>query len=248
MSDHYTFNEIMERRSAATHRANNAAKSYYRVRQALGYLGLALPFILIFSGLFGAQHLEPSISDFFHTFSRDIFVGTMFAIGVFLVSYDGYVREPGESFSDNWITTIAGISAFGVALFPNESPNGQVETLSQYAVGIERSPLVHYACALTFFACLAQINLSKFAKTKDLARRRIYVGCGRLIWVAALFIGVFSVLKLKGGPVAQAVVLDYNLVFWAEAIGIWAFALSWLAKGRADKSLLGILGKKRKSG
>ena len=30
---------------------------------------------------------------------------------------------------------------------------------------------------------------------------------------------------------------DNNLIFWFEAIGIWAFALSWLVKSKADMIL-----------
>ncbi|MCF6315578.1 MAG: hypothetical protein L3J30_04660 [Marinosulfonomonas sp.] len=30
--------------------------------------------------------------------------------------------------------------------------------------------------------------------------------------------------------------IDRNLVLWLEAIGIWAFAFSWLIKGKADRA------------
>ena len=142
-------------------------RSYYRVRQALGWLGLSFPVLLIVTGLLSNARLEPSVSDFFHTLNRDIFVGVMTAISVFLLVYDGYEREEGEWLSDNWITTIAGIAGLGVAFFPNESPTGQVATLAQQFVGVGLSPLIHYSSCLVFFYCMGHICMFKFSKTTN---------------------------------------------------------------------------------
>lgn len=212
--------------------------SYHRVRQSLGFLGLFLPLVLIIGGLLTKGQIEPSLSDFFHTTLRDIFVGTLCAIGIFLISYKGYRRETGEWFSDDWIATIAGVAAFGVAFFPNESPTRLITTVSQEALGLAISPLFHYASALTFFVCLGAFCFVKFPKTAKPFRRKIYFACGWVIVLATIVIAVASYFKINGSSGARDFVIDNYIVFWAEAAGVWAFALSWLTKGKADMAMI----------
>ncbi len=213
-------------------------QSYHRVRTALGLLGMGLPLVLILGGLFDVRHLEPSISDFYHTTYRDIFVGTLCAIGVFLICYRGYGRQPGDMIDDDWLGTIAGLSAFGVALFPNESPTAQIATMTQKMVGISTSPMFHYASALVFFSCLAIFCLNKFTRMAKPVRKRIYLFCGWVIVASLVGIAGASAVKILGSGAPKAAVVSYNLVFWLEAIGIWAFGLSWLVKGKADIALV----------
>lgn len=219
--------------------------SYHRVRMALGILGLVFPLLLVAGGLAVNGRVEPSVSDFFHTTLRDVFVGSLCAIGVFLISYRGYRREPGEWISDDLIATIGGLSAFGVAFFPNESPGHVIETWSQEAVGLDLVPLFHYGSALLFFLCLSLFCYVKFPKTAKPRRRRIYVWCGHMIWVAGLSIAAASYFRKAGSPTQQAFVNTHNLVFWAEAAGVWVFAVAWLTKGKADMALVRILPKGR---
>ncbi len=235
---HSHLDDLVSKRLAAEDKAREVVRSYYRVRQALGYMGLVLPLLLILAGEIGDARIEPSFSDFFHTVSRDIFVGVMFAMGIFLLTYEGYDRQPGESLSDNWLSSIAGIAAFGVALFPNESPTGQVATLSQKLLGVGGSPTFHYAFALLFFYCMAHFCLFKFAKTTDPARRRIYRACGWTIAASCVALFVASYLKIEGPPGVSTFVVDHRLVFWIEAVGVWAFALSWLVKGHAEMAVI----------
>lgn len=212
--------------------------SYHRVRTALGVLGMTLPCVLIIGGLTDYHRIEPSISDFYHTTYRDIFVGTLCAIGVFLICYRGYGRRQDEYINDDWLGTVAGVSAFGVALFPNESPTAQIATMTQNLVGIGISPIFHYASAVMFFSCLAVFCLAKFARSAKPRRRRIYLACGWTIVLALFGIAGASAIKILGSGPVQAFVVDYGLVFWFEAVGIWAFGLSWLVKGQADITLI----------
>ena len=225
--------QMMDKRRAVV-------KSFYRVRQALGWLGFMLPVLLIFSGFIARTGVEPSISDFFHTVSRDIFVGIMFSIGTFLIVYEGYDRQPDETIADNWLATVAGISVFGVALFPNESPTGEVASVIQQTVGVGLSPLFHYSCAFVFFYCMGHFCMFKFSKTSDKPRRKIYRACGWAIIAscAGLFVG--SIAKNAGNPALSAFVVDFDVIFWVEAVGVWAFSLAWLVKGRADQEMLAL--------
>ncbi len=232
------FDLAINRHARAEHTRREVIKSYYRVRQALGYLGLSLPILLMLSSAAVNSGLEPSLSDFFHTVSRDVFVGVLIAIGTFLVIYEGYEREPGETFTDNWLATVAGISVFCVALFPNESPTGQVAALSQQLVGVNISPIFHYSSCLVFFYCMGHFCMFRFSKTRNQARRRFYRFCGWTIVFCGTALAVASYWKQMGPPVLTAFVLDNNVVFWVEAIGVWAFSLAWIVKGRGDQELL----------
>lgn len=212
--------------------------SYNRVRNALGILGVAMPIMLIMAGLFSQDGVQTSLSDYFHTTSRDIFVGCLFAMGVFLISYRGYQRADGEWISDDLIATIAGLSAFGIALFPNKGPVLAFETVAQEAVGFTISPIFHFGSALLFYLCMSLFCYIKFTKNASPARRRIYIACGHAIWASGLSIALFSYLKNSGSPAVQDYVVRHNIIFWVEAVGIWAFALSWLVKGKADMVIL----------
>lgn len=226
--------------------------SYTRVRTALGLLGVALPFILIIGGLVdeprleNSQGIEPTISDFYHTTYRDVFVGCLCAIGVFLISYRGYRREPDDWIDDDWLATSAGLAAFGVAFFPNEGGGDFIASMTQRAVGTDLSPVLHYTSALIFFSSLAAFCLVKFSRTASPARRRVYKTCGYIILASMVATAVCVVFKRWIGGDGREFVLQYKLIFWFEAIGVWAFALSWLVKGRADLALVR-LGQKRRA-
>ncbi|SMY08016.1 hypothetical protein [Flavimaricola marinus] len=208
--------------------------SYTRVRLALGLLGMMLPVVLLIGGLLQEPGIEPTISDFYHTLYRDIYVGTLCAIGVFLISYLGYRREPGEIIDDDWLATLAGIGAFGMALFPTPSRTGEVETLTQAVVGLGVTPVVHYIFAFIFFCSLSAFSFLKFARTAKPGRRRLYVLTGWMMLIAMILTSIGAFIKnFVGGP-AAAFVIDHKLIFWFEAIGIWAFGLAWIVKSRAD--------------
>lgn len=215
--------------------------SFTRVRTALGILGMSLPIVLVLGGILdqprmdvATGRIEPTISDFYHTTYRDIFVGTLCAIGVFLISYRGYRREKGDWIDDDWLATTAGIGAFGVAFFPNEGGGANVVSMTQRLIGTDLTPILHYLSALVFFTSLAAFCFVKFARTCSMGRRKIYIACGWGIVAALILTAIAVIFKRFVGGAGKDIVLDYNLIFWFEALGIWAFGLSWLVKSKAD--------------
>ena len=74
--------------------------SYPGLRRSGGYLGIALPFALVLgqtvSNAFVTGHLslaiQPSISAYYYTSMRNILVGDLCAIAVFLIACKGYSR------------------------------------------------------------------------------------------------------------------------------------------------------------
>ena len=196
--------------------------SYLQLRRNIGYFGVALPISLILGGglLFGVE-IQSSISAYYYTGMRGIFVGILWAIGVFLFSYKGYSKE------DNWVANIAGISATLVALFPTDPP-GSTGPLSSTA-------LLHFSSAGVFLLSLAYFSLFLFVKTdhqsciseQKRVRNSIYRFCGYIIIAALLLLGVFNILPED----VRASLAPLDPVFWLEAIAVFAFSGSWFVKG-----------------
>jgi hypothetical protein len=205
--------------------------SYLGLRKAIGILGFALPFVLPFGQILlhalGAQSslhspvIANSVSSYYYTDMRNIFVGSMCAIGVFLMSYTGYDN-------DKIAGRLASVFAIGVALFPT-SPLPDA-TPDQKLIGG-----VHLTFAASLFLTLAYFSLCLFTKMdpnkpptpQKLKRNRVYrisgyvmLACIALIVVAAL-------------PPVKAMVEQLAPRFWLEAIAIVAFGISWLTKGEA---------------
>ena len=69
--------------------------SYLSLRKAVGIIGIALPFVLALGNwqLFHANGIEDSISYYYYTSMRGVLVGSLWAIGIFLMSYRGYQKR-----------------------------------------------------------------------------------------------------------------------------------------------------------
>jgi hypothetical protein len=218
---------------------DEVVRSFYRMRRMLGILGLILPVVLIAGGFASLGVIAPSISDYYHTLMRDVLVGTLTAIAVFLICYPGHRRGAGEGLSDDVVATLGGIGALGVAFFPNVYPGagGPFETVSQNMLG-SWTKAGHYVSAIIFLSSLAWLSLFRFSRTSDRGRRRIYRACGWVIVAMTLLTILTSVIKVAGPAGPQATVNGWALVLWCEAVAVWAFAVSWLVKGRADQALV----------
>jgi len=203
--------------------------SYMTLRKFIGILGFTLPGVLFLGGVlvFNAG-LQPSMSAYYHTGMGDVFVGTMCAIGVFLLSYRGLDNR------DDTVGNLACIFAVGLALCPTAREGG---TGTEALIG-----KLHFVFAAAFFLMLSYFALRLFTRTnpklaptpQKLARNRIYRTCGYVMLVCILMI---AVLKLTPGT--DTWVRNYKVVFWFEAAAVAAFGVSWLVKGEAilgDKS------------
>lgn len=217
---------------------HSIAKNFYRVRQALGLLGFFLPIFLIFGGVLILGRVEPSLSDYYHTALRDVFVGILAAISIFLMCYTGHPRGEGEKVSDDWVTTLTGIAALGVAIFPNGPGHDGGLSLVHLLVGQSFASGLHYISAVVFLASAGYVSFFRFARTAKPFRRRIYRACGRVIWGVTVIVIITSWFKVKGPAAPQTFVREWYLVLWFEVLGIWAFSIAWLVKGRVDMGLL----------
>lgn len=197
--------------------------SYLGLRKAIGIIGTALPFVLAFGNiLVEGPGIQDSISSYYHTGMRDVFVGSLCAIAVFLMSYRGYERK------DDIAGDLACVFALGVALFPT-TPDVNV---------IPRDNIIgalHLLFAAGFFLTLAFFSLVLFRKTdptraptrRKLQRNAVYTLCGYTILVCLALIMVVAFLS-NDSPVKRL-----DPVFWFEAAAVVAFGVSWLTKGEA---------------
>lgn len=195
----------------------------------MGGLGVLLPLILPLGvALLGSSAVfQESISDYHGTIMRGVFVGVLFAIGVFLFSYEGYEPsddkkryEPSDSLAGN----LACVFALGVALFPITSGSNLVRT-------------IHFVSATAMFLTLSYFSLYLFTKTggtltpKKKTRNKVYVACGVFILACIGGIAIYSWL-LQDTSIAAI-----NPIFWLESLALWAFGWAWFVKGEGLRPL-----------
>lgn len=215
----------------------DAATSFYRLRQALGWLGLALPVVLVAGTLLMGDPLPPALSDFYYTPLGDVFVGIMVTIGFFLMAYLGHL-EPTRLVSDRNVSSLAGLAALGVALFPNDTLD---PCLDPQIPELSISGVLHVVSAGVFLACTVLFCLVLFRRTDGWppspakrSRNRIYLLCGLAIGLALLGLAVyFGVLT----PADRCGIRTLKPVLWLEILAVVAFGVSWLVKGRGVRAL-----------
>src|SRR6185436_5071795 len=128
------------------------------------------------------------MSDYYHSNMRNLFLGSLGAIGVFLMSYWGYDRI------DNIAAKIASAFAVGVAFFPTTPLTGIMSPQEKVA------STLHIICAAGFFLTLAFFSLFLFRKAapKPTPQKRkrnvVYLVCGLTMVASIALIGILNLL------------------------------------------------------
>jgi hypothetical protein len=193
--------------------------SYLTLRKLIGWIGVLLVPALATGNLLFSDKLPGSVSGYYYTSMRNVLVGSLCALGVFLFMYFGYDRW------DNWLTNAAGVSAVGAALFPAAPVN---PSSAARAVGY-----VHLACFALLFTMMAIIALWLFRRTqpgfeRTPAKRRrdlVYQICGIVIVTCLVLTPIESLII--GSSISP-----FHPLFWLEATATFAFGLAWLVKGQ----------------
>jgi len=204
--------------------------SYLLQRFLIGVLAVLLPFALILVNWAIGHGFQPSLSGYYYTPMRDIYIGTLCAIGVFLVSYYGY------DLADRLITDFAGLGTILTALFPTTL--GYPPTTAQVIIGD-----FHIGFAVTTFVLLAFMAF-RFAKREPTPpglpfwpRVRYALGftgpgdSTRPLWATVVF-------RVSGCVILLCVILAWPLaavtysLLVLETIIMVSFGLSWFVKGR----------------
>jgi hypothetical protein len=204
--------------------------SYLTLRRALGILGISFPVVLAVGSLLfcNCTEIQSSISSYYHTDMRDIFVGTLCTLALFLFAYKGYDRR--DAIAGN----LGCLFALGVAFFPTSVSESSTPCIPE-AFSNNMVSSIHFISAGLLFIVLSYFSIVLFTKGsknptgRKLKRNRLYWICGYTMLGCIVLIAVYFMLLEKRYPVLQ----DLDPVFWLESIALWAFGLSWLTKGKA---------------
>ena len=232
------------------------AISYFGLRRTIGFIGFLLPLVLSLGKMVVAgAGIEGSISAYYYTSMGAVFVGSLCAIGVFLLwyTYKGH---------DHIAAIVAGIFAIGVALFPTTPAKDDTPAQAASASALNVfAPMpasaqntvgtMHVVFAALFFLTLAYMSIFLFTRTyarKDQHRVREFL--------ASAFVtrtdepdGLRSAKKKRniiyricGYTIVACIALmglnaleKWDLLFWLETVAVMAFGFSWLVKGEAER-------------
>jgi hypothetical protein len=204
-------------------------RSYLIMRVFVGALGVALPLTLVLvDGLWfdGDPFPRDSLSAYYYSGVRELFVGTLCATAVFLITYKVASRT-----LDNTLSILAGLAALAVALFPTGLPS-QVLRLTplQDRLGEGVVEAIHFSAAAIFIVSLAVICFffgvregarpAREAKRSPTFWRAYHWVCAGAIGLALLWI----VLNLATDWTSRSLLIG-------ETVSVWAFGASWLMKG-----------------
>jgi len=193
--------------------------SYPGLRRSGGYLGIALPFVLVLGRFVLRQcpALQDSISAYYHTDLRNILVGDLCAIAVFLIACKGYTT------ADAILGDLAGLCAVGVAFFPTnccECPKTLISKL--------HATFASFLFLLLAIFCLAlftQTDPSQAPTPEKLTRNKVYRVCGYAILVCIVLSLVTSI------PFVKQYLGWKNYLFFYESIAVLFFGGAWITKG-----------------
>ncbi len=202
--------------------------SYLTLRQMIGVAGLLMPIVVrVGAYFFEGIVTTGSISAYYYTGMRDIFVSTLVLVGALMACY----RSPQRL--DNFLGTAAGLGAIGIGLFPM-SPVFAEEILRRFPdmanarCYVNRGILgYHFIFVAIFFAlCFVMVFFRFPAFTPPNAAREmrmrnaIYRVCGALMLVSFIAIGILA-FRNRG-----------ESIFWPETTAVIGFGFAWLVKGQ----------------
>jgi hypothetical protein len=202
-------------------RGDPYARAYILMRLAIGLFAFVLPplLVLVEPVLFeGLPFPRGSLSAYYYSGMREVYVGALWAIGFFLVVYK-LLRWTW----DGLLSTLAGALFVVLAVFPTARPGeGFPLTPLQSLLGEARVEAVHFATAgmaLSLLAVISALFGREFPRT-----RAVHLVCTVVIG-AAVALAAFA--GITGEP-------DKALLF-AEWAAVWAFAASWLVTVELDR-------------
>lgn len=226
--------------TGVTRRPDDVVQTYFALRFALGMLSLALPPALYVLGhVLQDIRLQPSISAYYHSDARDIFVGVLWATGLGLIAYRGFSRR------EDWALNIGGVLACCIAVFPMSpadalgcilggDPASYLEMSARYDRTAAQmiTAQLHFPAAVSFYLVLGFVMIFCAHHTLHLVplrRRRWYLAAypsfGAIFVGSMLVVFVwFKVLMKSESPCSD------RWLFWVEVAGVVSFALFWFIK------------------
>jgi hypothetical protein len=208
----------LSEKAAAT--AMEIVASYRFLRRAIGLLGGLLPIVipLGYSISTGDYRLLSSISSYYYSDMRNIFVAILCAVGVFLICYR-YERI------DDVLSYVAGVSSIGIALCPPVPPDPSTAARIAGVVHVVLAAVFFITMALICWFLFTRSDLPPQARTPQKnTRNKIYRVC-------AVVIAVFTALAGASSLLSESFTDSYHPLYWCEAVATLSFGVAWLIKG-----------------
>lgn len=229
----------------------NLAFDYHAIRLMIGLITLFFPLVVIIL----ASEITDSISWSYHTNAHDFFVGFLFVIGAFLMSYKGHkhiVHKNNVGKFWNWASNfwkrainfriwerkyeedlvgwVGGVAAWITAVCPTARC---LEKICPY----DPIAYIHYIGAIVLFSttvyfCLVAFKSQAKAKIKndEKLNRKSGIGPKQLRVRLYSFCGWGITAIMMGLLVVKTTQFNTisNITFWAETFALLLFALAWL--------------------
>lgn len=240
-------NRLEAAATSLSQRTDSSVVHLKTLRRAIGFVAVALPITLVVGenvrdlmlgpvANVGRVAIETSISAYFHTGMREVFVGSLCAVAMFLICYRGPQRW------DALAANIAGFSLLLVAVFPTPERSREatdtgelIDSVTLFSTERLADPAfvgyVHFGAAAIFFTTLALMSLFLFTKTDQMeltpekrSRNRVYVACGVIILACVVLIAIGKLF------LSDQFAYETRLVFCLETVAVMAFGFSWLTK------------------
>lgn len=241
-------------------------RSLVIIRFAAGLVGVVLPLVLLGVDYFflgqNCIRVRESLSAYYHSGARDIFVVGLGIVGFLLAAYKITRATIG-----NVLSLVAGLAIIGVATLPTRLPKpipgnecgGGVEVLPETPLqnyfGEEAVATLHGRLAgIAFLAFAAICIYTAWRDRRYPMQRRAEVAddtqwrwlkkslawiTNRIPWWVHLILGLFILVIcaaycIATGSGLEQLPMGFGPTWVVEFMGIWLFSLSWFAKGLDD--------------
>jgi hypothetical protein len=228
--------------------SRNILLSYSGLRISIGIIGLLMPWFVRLGGYLQEKiTASGTVSAYYYTGMRDVFVGTLILVGVLLAFY----RTPRKR--DQYVAVFTGLAAICIGIFPMDPvfpqnikddyfmpedaklyiqdhyfPHGQLG-IHNYAVTVFFG-LGIYLVANSFKNTTKYSSNEQITMTEQKVKRnRIYRICAFLMLLSGVGIEVLSYLN---GMKRYENLHLANYIFFPESLAISSFAFAWLVKGQ----------------
>lgn len=211
------------------------------VKWMIGAIAFALPTILIVAWGIGALHKLPtSISECYvlseQEWTRDIFVGLMFALAALLLAYNG-----GDDI-DLLVSKLACLGAIVLA-------TNRCDCDGQYLDHVKMSPIPHahavgtaFVVGVLLYFCVVFFRRAKeklqMANDNGKTAQATYIKRRMSLYVAAGGLQTLAAVPYLMHDLADKAAKHQNVgVFVAEAMTLYAFAICWYTSARTNRWL-----------
>lgn len=225
-------------------------RSFLLTRMIIGVIGILLPIALILGEWLllddAGVRVRGSLSAYYHSSMRDLFVAALCVTGFFLATY-----MAGQSNKDFWYSLWAGVAVFGVAFLPTQRPGipdagpfcgakPMPEGCAPLQQAFGETPIatLHFICAAAFIFFLAVMSFlfAKREKETEDTPTRVKFLFAKSSRIRLLYICFFVIVGAVGlavvGMFVEFTVGGLTPLYIAEVASVWAFGTAWFVKSR----------------